>query len=529
MNLARSTVTMTVLTAVSRMTGLVRILLVGAVVGTTYLGNTYQSTNTVPNVIFELMAAGTFQAVLIPALVRYQGDDDQEAAEHLASSVFGIALVALVGVAVIGMLASPLVTRVLFGGSPDAVRAEQIRLGTIFLLIFLPQVAMYALGMVATGVLNSVNRFAAPAIAPAVNNVIVSIAYVLFWISRDGQPPTLELTPLQIALLAGGTTLGVVGFCAVPYVAMRRTTTFRLRIRFDHRNPEIRRVLRMGVWAAGLLASTQLLIVAELILSNRIEGGVVALQIGWTFFLLPYALFAQPVLTALFPTMSRQSALRDHGGLGGSIESGTEMISLFVIPAAITFVAVAPAMCRAVLFGEIDAAGAAEVARVVVAFAPGAVGYGLLLFYARVRYATGDARTPTTVTLGAGVLGAAAMFATFGIPAVGWRVPLLAAMHAGAYSLAAVALYLVCRADLDAAHRPHVLRRLRPQLLALVPVGLVGVAVGRAIPLASRPTALVGAVAVALGIYALYVGVVALLGGPRPQAMLRAVRGGAAA
>ena len=68
-SLARNTAMMTVLTLVSRATGLVRIVLVGAVVGTTYLGNTYESTNTIPNVVFELMAAGTFQAVLIPALV----------------------------------------------------------------------------------------------------------------------------------------------------------------------------------------------------------------------------------------------------------------------------------------------------------------------------------------------------------------------------------------------------------------------------------------------------------------------------
>ena len=84
MSLARNTVTMTVLTAISRATGLVRILLVGAIVGTTYLGNTYQSTNTVPNIVFELMAAGTFQAVLIPALVRYQSEGNPKEAQNLA-------------------------------------------------------------------------------------------------------------------------------------------------------------------------------------------------------------------------------------------------------------------------------------------------------------------------------------------------------------------------------------------------------------------------------------------------------------
>lgn len=523
--LARSTVTMSVLTAVSRATGLVRIILVGAVVGTTYLGNTYETTNTIPNIVFELMAAGTFQAVLIPALVRYESKDDQEQAEQVASSVFGIALVALMGVAAVGMLMSPWIADLLFSGSSEAVRAEQVRLGTIFLLIFLPQVGMYAVGMVATAVLNSQNRFAAPAIAPAVNNVIVCVAYGLFWLSRDGGPPVLELSNLQIALLAGGTTLGVVGFCAVPLLAVRRTS-FRLRIRFDRHHPAVRQVLRMGVWAAGFLATTQLLILVELLLSNKVEGGVVALQIGWTFFLLPYALFAQPILTALFPTMSRQATHRDHAGFAHSVESGTEMICLFVIPCAIAFVAVAPAMCRAILFGAIDAAGAADVARVVVGFAPGVVGYGLLLFYARVLYAREDARTPTIVNLAAGIVGAAAMLATASVPDQEWQVPLLAAIHALAYSLAAVALALIIRRRLPEGDRPTLLRRLRPQLFAIAPVAIVGVLVGRQIPVHSRIESLVLGGIVGVGIIVAFALLTAAFGGPRPAALIAALKGG---
>ena len=100
----------------------------------------------------------------------------------------------------------------------------------------------------------------------------------------------------------------MVAFCALPLLAVRLRTTFRLRLAFDRRDPAVRGVVRMGAWAAGLLAATQLLILVELVLANQVKGGVVALQIGWTFFLLPYALFAQPVLTALFPTLSRQAA-----------------------------------------------------------------------------------------------------------------------------------------------------------------------------------------------------------------------------
>lgn len=524
-HLARSTVAMTILTGISRVTGLARIVIVGAVIGDTFLGNTYQTTNTVPNILFELMAAGTFQAVLIPALVRFRDRGEDAEGERVVGSVFGIALAALGAVALAAMLVSPLISRGLFSGSDPSVRADQVRLGTIFLLIFLPQVAMYAAGMVATGVLNAHDRFAVPAIAPAVNNVIVSTAYIAFWVARDGAPPSLDLSPLEIALLAGGTTAGVVGFCGLPLLALRRTS-FRLRPRFDRHDPEVRRILKMGAWTAGLLASTQLLILVELLFANQVKGGVVALQIGWTFFLLPYALFAQPVLTALFPTMSRHVARGETDALSRSMESGTELICMFVVPAAITFVAVAPALCRGVLFGEISPSGAAAIARVVVAFAPGVIGYGLLLFYARVQYARSDARLPTLVTLGAAVVAGTGMAITDGFVATEWKVPVLAGWHALGYTLATVAMVLLIRRGLPDGARPALLRRLRPQALAVVPVAVVAVVVGRQVPLDSRPVALAGAAAVGLGVLAAYLALTALAGGPRPTRLVALLRGG---
>jgi len=105
--LARSTVTMTVLTAVSRLTGLVRVVVVAAVIGDTYLGNTYQSTNTVPNILFELMAAGTLQAVLIPTLVRLRDRGEDTEGERVAASVLGVSLAGLGAVAGLGMVLAP--------------------------------------------------------------------------------------------------------------------------------------------------------------------------------------------------------------------------------------------------------------------------------------------------------------------------------------------------------------------------------------------------------------------------------------
>ena len=87
--LGRSMAAMTILTALSRLTGFVRIVVIAAVLGTTFLGNVYQSANTIPNVVFELVVAGLVQAVLIPSLVtRLDRQETQEAFRILETGVY---------------------------------------------------------------------------------------------------------------------------------------------------------------------------------------------------------------------------------------------------------------------------------------------------------------------------------------------------------------------------------------------------------------------------------------------------------
>src|SRR4051794_21824085 len=109
---------MTGLTLLSRVSGLVRNVVVVAVLGVTFLGNTYESANTVPNVLFELVAAGVLQAVLIPTLVELATAGRDDDAEHVARSVLGLAGAVLAVLAAIGFIAAPLVMHVLVGGVP---------------------------------------------------------------------------------------------------------------------------------------------------------------------------------------------------------------------------------------------------------------------------------------------------------------------------------------------------------------------------------------------------------------------------
>ncbi|QXC62026.1 hypothetical protein KSP35_04210 [Aquihabitans sp. G128] len=523
--LARSMAAMTALTALSRLTGFVRIVVVAAVLGTTFLGNVYQSANTIPNVVFELVVAGLVQAVLIPSLVARLDRGDQAEAEHVAGAVLGLTTVLLTGVAVVGALAAPWIARALFsGGGSDAARDAQAHLGTIFLWFFLPQVVFYAAGLVATSVLNAHHRFALPAVAPLANNVVVIAACAAFWWLRDGASPTLHLTTLETIVLAGGTTLGVLAFCGLPVLAVLRSS-FRLRPNLDRHHPEVRRLARQGAWAAVFLAASQLLLVTVLVLGNRVEGGVVAYQVAFQFFLLPYALFALPVLTGLFPTLARQHAAADATGFVETTERGVRTVAYLVAGAAALLGALGGPISHAVLFGETTPRGAAQVAGALAGFAPGLLGYSLFLFASRVSYARGDTRTPALVNLAVVAGGSVAMAVGYAVVPDRHRVAALAVGHSLAYLAGAAALLHLVVAKEAPQRRSHLARAVSGPAFGAAVVALVLVAGTNVVHTSTRTGALALLVGLGSAGAVAYVGLTWALGGPRPSEFVGALRG----
>ena len=246
--LGRSTATIAGLTLVSRISGFARIIVVTAVLGTTALGDVYETANLVPNILFELFAAGSVQAVMVPALVA--ADERDGSGNRLANAVLGWLLATLGVLTAFALVVAPLAMHLLTAAEPDAAaRADKRELGARFLAIFLVQLLFYAAGLVATALLQARRRFAAPAVAPLVNNLVVITAYLLFYRLRDGQPPSLSLSGAELAVLAGGTTLGVIAFTAVPVVAaMRHGVRWRPRLA---RDPAIARLARQGAWAGA--------------------------------------------------------------------------------------------------------------------------------------------------------------------------------------------------------------------------------------------------------------------------------------
>ena len=207
---------MSVATLASRGIGFVQVWVIAAVLGTTYLGNTYQASSSVSNVLFELLAAGALSAVLVPTFVDlFRANDDREA-ERLASGLLGLALVVMAVVSVIGIVLAPAIARLLSSGAPNPqVESQQKALSTFFLRFFIPQVLLYVVGTVATAVLFAKRRFVIMAVAPIANTIVLVATMIVFRVMH-GPTPDLDLTTPEKLILAIGGSLGVVGFVGVP-------------------------------------------------------------------------------------------------------------------------------------------------------------------------------------------------------------------------------------------------------------------------------------------------------------------------
>lgn len=435
----RAAVDMGVATAVSRSFGLLRVLVIAAVLGTTFLGNTFQASNSVSNVLFELLAAGALSAVLVPTFVELFDRNDQEEAERLAGGLLGVALIGLGVVAILGIVFAPALARALTAGNDNArIAAQQRALSTYLLRFFVPQVLLYAYGAIATAVLYARRRFAVTAAAPIGSTLVIVACLVVFRLEA-GAGPGFDLSGSERFLLAAAGTGGAAAFVGTLAIACR-ATGFRLHPRRPDRDEALRRVLRLSFWGVFLNAGTGLLLGAALVIGNSVEGGVVAYQAAFVFFLAPYAILAQPIHTAILPEISGEALRSDFDAFAASVRRALDSMALLVVPASVAFVVFAAPAMKVLAFGAVSRRGVALLAAGVASLGVGLYAYGAFLLLARAYYALGDSRTPAVVAIVTAVVGVMIMAAGAARSHGAAKVAALGIGHSIAYLLGALAL-----------------------------------------------------------------------------------------
>ncbi|HEY8527194.1 MAG TPA: lipid II flippase MurJ [Acidimicrobiales bacterium] len=427
----RAAAGMGAITAVSRVVGFVRVLVIAAVLGTTYLGNAFQAANSLSNVLFELLAAGALSAVLVPTFVRLIEDGDHAGAEEVAGRVLGVAWAMLGTVTLLGVVGAPVLARLLTAGVDPDVAADQRALVAYLLRFFVPQVLLYAAGTVATAVLYAKRRFAITAAAP-IGNTVVMVAGLAAFRALAGPDAGLDLsTGERLCLVVAGTG-GVVAFVGL-LVAACEASGFRLRPRRLRGDRRVTELLRHSGWGVVLHTAGGLLLGAAIVAGSAVEGGVVAYQVGWVIFLAPYGILAQPIHTAILPELVTEARESGPGQVGTSLRWSLERMGLLVLPVTAAMTAMALPAMRLVSFGETSGTGSGLLAAAVAGLAIGLYPYSAFLLLARGYYALDDSRTPGVVAL----LSAAVGVAVMGVAALAFdgaaRVAVLGLGHSACY------------------------------------------------------------------------------------------------
>ncbi len=432
-------------TLLSRVTGLLRILVAIYALGYSTLSDSFNLANNTPNIVHDLVLGGILTATFVPVFVsRLATRSEQEAVESI-SAVLTLATCLLLVATVVFFLAAPLIIDLYTVGShgPGIVTERQV--ATYLLRLFSPQLLAYGAISLMTAVLNTARRFSAPAFAPILNN-IVAIGILLAFVAVGH---THNLAAVQhdhglLLLLGIGTTLGVV-IQAGALVPSLLGCGLRIRPRWSPNDPAVREIVNLSGWTFGFVIANQLAVfVVSAIAVSIGTASLTAYTYASIFFQLPFGIVAVSVMTTMAPVLASRFTKGDTAGFAQQFGLGLRRTMAGVIPALVGYLLLAQPAISLISLGAGTAhhlSGAHLTATMLELLALGLPGFCIYLLAVLAFQAMRDTRTPFFLYLLENGLNILLAF--------GFRSPLgakgLALSLSVAYTVAAVAALVVLR------------------------------------------------------------------------------------
>jgi putative peptidoglycan lipid II flippase len=353
-------------TTVSRVSGFVRSALLAAALGTALHADVFTIANTIPNMLYILLAGGVFNAVLVPQLVRAMRND-ADGGDSYTNRVITLAAVFLAGVSAVLVIAAPVLMRLFLSPAfftPElATQRESV---IAFARYCVPQVFFYGMFVLVGQVLNARGRFGPMMWAPIANNVIsVVVLGIYLWtfgpvhdLCGPGAhgPGLLAGTGSAVGgysggqelLLGLGSTLGIATqlFILVPFL---RRAGFSFRPRFDFRGTGLGHTLRLGSWTVLFVVVNQVAYTVVVRIASSGTAGAFAdacqthhLGTGYTIYsnaflltMVPHSIATVSLATAMLPRLSGYAAESDLRGVARAVASTLRTTYALIIPFAI--------------------------------------------------------------------------------------------------------------------------------------------------------------------------------------------------
>src|SRR5687767_5000389 len=386
MNLLRTLMAVSSLTMVSRVLGYVRDFFIARVFGAGLLTDAFFVAFKIPNLLRRLFAEGAFSQAFVPILAEYKNRNTPEETRSLVDAVSTVLFVALVVAAALGVALAPLIVYLTAPGFAD--EPEKFAITVQLLRITFPYIVFMSLVALSAGILNTWNRFAVPAITPALLNVAFIVGAVFFAGYFD--PPVLVLA---WAVFAGG--LLQLAF-QLPFLARLKLLP---RWRLDFSNPGLRRVLLLMAPAVFGVSVSQISIVINQIFASYLATG----SISWLYYAdrlmeLPAGVLGVAVGTILLPSLSKYHADANRAEYSRLLDWGLRITVLLAVPSAAALAVLAlPLVAMLFQYGRFTAEDAWMTRQALMAYSVGLVGIILVKILAPGFYARQNVATPVKI------------------------------------------------------------------------------------------------------------------------------------
>ncbi|MGH3914453.1 MAG: lipid II flippase MurJ [Pseudonocardiaceae bacterium] len=340
---ARNSVIVSAWTLVSRVTGLLRVVVIGAVLGPTYFANIFQAGYVVPNLVYSAIAGPVLAMVLVPTLVRAVQAGGLAGGKQVFGRACGCLLTLACVSAVLLVVLSPLIAWTLTFGIPDpGQRARARELTTILVLFVAPQVPLFTLAGLGAAAQQARGRFALQAGAGAVENLglitTVSVAVMIFGTGLEVD----EVGVGMVVLLGVGSTLAVGLHAGLQLVGAARGGVLAPPAWRWWHDPQARVFARRMYRSFGVAACPAVAMYVLTALAGTVPGGVLVVQLAYAVFYGLSYLGARAVSIAALPGLAAAAhsnstaafAAAWRQGLTYAIAASLPMLCLLVVFAA---------------------------------------------------------------------------------------------------------------------------------------------------------------------------------------------------
>jgi putative peptidoglycan lipid II flippase len=386
--LFRSFFTVSFFISISRVLGFIRDIIIANFLGVSVLSDAFFAAFRLPNFFRRIFAEGAFNSAFVPIFIEKLSDKKTEKDEkEFLANIFSLLLYSLFLFVLILQIFMPFCMKILFPGFFTSPEKSDLLINfsriTVFYLIFISLVSLFS------GVLNSLNKFAAPAASPIILNgtLIASIYAFGAFVPNYGY-----------ALSLGVAVAGVLQLIFIGYFVKK--SGFLVYPKLPKLSPDCKKFFKKllpGVVGANVM---QINLLVDSVFASLVAGAVSYLYYADRVNQLPLAMIGIAIGIALLPNLTRKIKEGEHESANRLQNSAIEAGLILVLPATLALTILAKPII-ATLFerGAFSTNETENVGSALLFYSLGLPSYVLVKIFEPAFFARGDTKTPMKIAI----------------------------------------------------------------------------------------------------------------------------------